>query len=192
MYLLARDRRLLVPAAVALLFAFLSGAMQTLPAYEYGRLAQRWVSAPEPITWSQPVPYSVHAHYDLKAFSLFGIVFPGVKAHFDPFLGVVALSLALLAVTALWRNSRVRLLAALALAAILYALGHNSVFQGALYGLIPQLDKARSPSSAMVPSSSHAAPRRLRDRSARFILDRPRHLDARRIRHPRRSPSPSS
>ena len=124
--------------------------MQTLPAYEYGRLAQRWVSAPEPITWSQPVPYSVHAYYDLKAFSLFGIVFPGVKAHFDPFLGVVALSLALLAVTALWRDSRVRLLAALALAAILYALGHNSVFQGALYGLIPQLDKARSPSSAMV------------------------------------------
>ena len=35
---------------VALVFAGLSGAMQTLPAYEYGRLAQRWVSAPEPIT----------------------------------------------------------------------------------------------------------------------------------------------
>ena len=149
-YLLAKDRRLLTSAAVALLFAFLSGALQTLPAYEYGRLAQRWVGAPEPITWNQPVPYSVHAHYDLKAFSLFGIVFPGVKAHFDPFLGVVALSLALLAVAALWRDSRVRLLAALAIAAVLYALGHNSVFQGALYGLIPQLDKARSPSSAMV------------------------------------------
>jgi hypothetical protein len=149
-YLLARNRRLLVSAAVALVFAALSGAMQTLPAYEYGRLAQRWVSAPEPITWNQPVPYSVHAYYDLKAFSLFGIVFPGVKAHFDPFLGVVALSLALLAVATLWRDSRVRLLAVLALAAILYALGHNSVFQGALYGLIPQLDKARSPSSAMV------------------------------------------
>jgi hypothetical protein len=149
-YLLVRDRRLLASAAVALLFALLSGAMQTLPAYEYGHLAQRWVSGPEPITWSQPVPYSVHAHYDLKAFSLFGIVFPGVKAHFDPFVGVVALSLALLAVTALWRDSRVRLLAALGLAVILYALGHNSVFQGALYGLIPQLDKARSPSSAMV------------------------------------------
>ena len=158
--------------------------MQTLPAYEYGRLAQRWVSAPEPITWNQPVPYSVHAHYDLKAFSLFGIVFPGVKAHFDPFLGVVALSLALLAVAALWRDSRVRLLAALALAAILYALGHNSVFQGALYGLIPQLDKARSPSSAMVLFQfACRRTRRLRDRSPRHILDRPRHLDPRRIRH---------
>ena len=149
-YLLARNRRLLVAAAAALLFAALSGAMQTLPAYEYGRLAKRWVRAPEPVTWSQPVPYSVHAYYDLKAFSLFGIVFPGVHAHFDPFLGVVAFSLALFAVTALWRDARVRLLAALALAVLLYALGHNSVFQGALYGLIPELEKARSPSAAMV------------------------------------------
>ena len=149
-YLLARDRRLLVPAAVALLFAGLCGAMQTLPAYEYGHLAKRWVGGPEPIAWNQPVPYSVHAQYDLKAFSLFGIVFPGVKMHFDPFLGVVAFSLALFAVTALWRDARVRLLAALALAVLLYALGHNSVFQGALYGLIPELEKARSPSAAMV------------------------------------------
>ncbi|MCX6629357.1 MAG: YfhO family protein [Candidatus Solibacter sp.] len=150
LYLLARNRRLLAPAAVALLFAGLSGAMQTLPAYEYGRLAKRWVGAAEAITWGQPVPYSVHAYYDLKPFSLFGIVFPGVKAHFDPFLGVVAFSLALFAVTALWRNARVRLLAALALAAILYGLGHNSVFQGALYGLIPELDKARSTSAVVV------------------------------------------
>jgi hypothetical protein len=44
----------------------------------------------------------------------------------------------------------VRLLAALAVGVVLYALGHNSVFQGALYGLIPELDKARSPSAAMV------------------------------------------
>jgi len=155
-YLLARgnflreNRRLLVPAAVALLFAGLSGAMQTLPAYEYGRLAKRWVGGPEAIAWYQPVPYSVHAHYDLWAYSLFGIVFPGVKANFDPFLGVVALSLALLAVTAVWRDARVRLLAALALAAVLYSLGHNSVFQGALYALIPQLNKARSPSAVVV------------------------------------------
>ena len=55
-------------------------------------------------------------HYDLKAFSLFGIVFPGVKMHNDPFIGVVALALALFAVAALWRHTRVRLLAALALA----------------------------------------------------------------------------
>src|ERR1035437_1320621 len=124
--------------------------MQTPPACEYGRLAKRWVSAPEAVTWNQPVPYSVHAHFDLKAFSLFGIVFPDVKAHFDPFLGVVAFSLALFAIASLWRDARVRLLAALALGVVLYALGHNSVFQGALYGLSRERDKARSPSAAMV------------------------------------------
>ena len=149
-YLLVKDRRLLAPTAAALLFAALAGALQTLPAYEYGRLARRWVSAPEPIAWNQPVPYSVHATYDLKAFSLFGIVFPGVKVHHDPFVGVVALVLALLAIATLWRDTRVRLLAALGGAALLYALGHNSVFQGALYGLIPELEKARSASSIVV------------------------------------------
>jgi hypothetical protein len=149
-YLLARNRRLLVAAAVALLFTGLTGAMQTLPAYEYGRLAKRWVSAPQPVTWNQPVPYMVHAQYDLKATGLFAILIPGVRVHFDPFLGVVAFSLALFAVTALWRDARVRLLGALALAVVIYALGHNSVFQGALYSLIPELDKARSPSAAMV------------------------------------------
>ena len=184
-YLLARDRRLLVPAAVALLFAFLSGAMQTLPAYEYGRLAQRWVSAPEPITWSQPVPYSVHAHYDLKAFSLFGIVFPGVKAHFDPFLGVVALSLALLAVTALWRDSRVRLLAALAARRHPLRAGPQQRLSGR-----PLRPDPATRQGALAFLRDGALPvrmrgtRRLRDRSARHILDRPRHLDSRRIRHP--------
>jgi hypothetical protein len=86
----------------------------------------------------------------LKAFSIFGIVFPGVKMHYDPFLGVVTLALALFAVAALWKDARVRLLAALSIAPVVYALGHNSVFQGVLYGLIPSLDKARSPSSAVV------------------------------------------
>ena len=60
------------------------------------------------------------------------------------------IALALFAVSTLWRDTRVRLLAALAGAALLYALGHNSVFQGVLYGLIPQLDKARSPSAVVV------------------------------------------
>ena len=156
-YLLARNRSLGILAALSVLFAALTGAMQTLPMYEYGHLARRWVSAPEPLDWGQSVPYFVHAEYDLKAFSIFGIVFPGVKMHYDPFLGIVALSLALLAVTALWRDSRVRIFAAIAGGAILYALGHNSVFQGFLYGLLPELDKARSPSAAVVVFQCAAA-----------------------------------
>src|SRR6266404_5590504 len=105
-------------------------------------MAGRICIAPEPVTWKQAVPYSVHATYDLKAVSLFGIVFPGAKAHSDPFIGIVALALAGLAVAALWRDGRVRLLAALGMAAMVYARGHNSVFQGLLYAIVPELDKA--------------------------------------------------
>lgn len=156
-WILAGNRRLLVPAAVSGLIAGLTGAMQTLPMVVYGHLARRWVGAPESLGWDQTVPYFVHAQYDLKAFSLFGIVFPGVKMHFDPFLGIVALSLALLAVTTLWRESRVRILAAIAGGALVYTLGHNSVFQGFLYGLVPGLDKARSSSAAVAVFQCAAA-----------------------------------
>ena len=121
-----------------------------LPAYEYGRLARRWVGAPEALEWNQPVPYAVQAQYDLKAFSLFGLVFPEVKMHFDPFLGVVAFTLALLAIAARWSDSTVRLLALIALGALVYSLGHNSVFQGLLYAITPDLDKARTPSAIVV------------------------------------------
>jgi hypothetical protein len=145
-----RNRRMIPAAAIALIIAALTGALQTLPALEYGRLARRWVGGPEPLAWNQTVPYTVQEHYDLKAFSLLGIVFPDVKANFDPFVGVVALTVALLAIAAAWKDSRVRLLSALALGAILYALGHNIIFQGILYSLIPGLDKARVPSAAVL------------------------------------------
>src|SRR5262249_30128501 len=106
--------------------------------------------APEPLEWNQPVPYAVHEHYDLKAFSLFGLVFPEVKMHFDPFIGIAGLSLALLAAAMCWGDPRVRLLAFLGLGALVYALGQNSVFQGLLYAITPDLDKARTPSAIVV------------------------------------------
>lgn len=145
-----RSRRFLGAAALALAILACTSALQTLPAYEYGQRARRWVGAPEALEWNQPVPYAVHAHYDLKAFSLFGLVFPEVKMHFDPFLGVVALTLALLAVGARWREPMVRILAVLALGALVYSLGHNSVFQGLLYAITPDLEKARTPSAIVV------------------------------------------
>jgi hypothetical protein len=149
-YFLAKNRRLLPFAALALIIAGLTSALQTLPAYEYGHLAKRWVGAPDAITWKQPVPYAVHAHYGLGPITLFGIVFPSLHTNFDPFIGVAAFSLALLAVAALWRDLRVRLLAALGLGALLYSLANNSVAQGVLYALIPELDKARTPSAIVV------------------------------------------
>jgi hypothetical protein len=148
------DWRMARAAALAFVFAILTGALQILPAYEYGHLAKRWVGAPEALSWNQPVPYSVHQIYDLKPFDLPGIVFPRVQTHVSPFVGMVALALALLALAVGWRHSRVqstaRLLAAVGLGGLVYALGQHSVFQGFLYGLIPELDKARVASAAIV------------------------------------------
>jgi hypothetical protein len=125
----------------------LVGALQILPAIEYGRLARRWAGAPEPLEWGQAVPYSVHAHYGISPFSLFATVFPGVFHHFDPFVGVAALALAFMALAIGWRDWRLRLFGAIGLGAMVYALGDHSVFQGALYALAPGLDKARTPSA---------------------------------------------
>ena len=148
------DWRMARAAALAFAFAILTGALQILPAYEYGHLAKRWVGAPEALSWNQPVPYSVHQTYDLKLFDLPGIVFPRVQTHVSPFVGLVALALALLALAVGCRRSRVqgapRLLGAVGLGGLIYALGQHSVFQGFLYSLIPELDKARVASAAIV------------------------------------------
>jgi Bacterial membrane protein YfhO len=144
------DWRFAKAAAVALLFTGMTGALQILPAYEYGRLAKRWVTAPQAITWNQPVPYSVHETYAMKPFSLPGIVFPDVKTDTDPFVGTAALALGLIGLSAGWRDTRVRLLAAVGLGGLVYSLGGHSVFQGFLYGIIPELDKAREVAAAIL------------------------------------------
>jgi hypothetical protein len=144
------DARLVRAFAVAMVFAGLVGALQILPAYEYGHLARRWVGTPEPLRWDQPVPYSVHEGNALKAYSLLGTVLPGVRSNSDAFVGVVALALALLAIGAFWRDAAVRLMTALALGAMLYALGTYTAFAGFLYGLLPGIEKARTPAHAIV------------------------------------------
>jgi len=144
------DPRMAAAAAIAILFTGLTGALQILPAYEYGHLAKRWVGTPEPLAWNQAVPYSIHEEYDFKPQNFLGLVFPGIKMHFDPFVGSVALALACLGLAAWWRDHRVRLLGALSLGGLIYALGQHSVFQGFLYAVVPSLDKARSPSGAIL------------------------------------------
>ena len=96
------------------------------------------------------MPYFIHETYDLKPSNLLGVVFPNMHAQFDPFIGVVALTLALIGIACCWRDGRVRLMTAVGLGGLLYALGHNSVFQGFLYAVIPTFDKARTPSVAVV------------------------------------------
>ncbi len=150
----AIDRRMLRAGAVSFVFMGLVGAFQILPALEYGRLAMRWVGAPDAISWNQPVPYYVQEKYSFSPPNLFGIVFAGAREGVDPFVGIVALTLDALAIAACWRTPReeawrVRILATVGAGGAIYALGQFSVLQGILYALVPSLDKARTPAVAM-------------------------------------------
>lgn len=136
-------------AAIFLIFMVLVGGLQFLPAYEYGKLSKRWVGAAEIKGWNEPVPYTVHSEYSLFPTSLVGIFIPGYSRHSDPFIGVGALSLALLAVALAWKERNVRLFAMMGVGGLLFSLGRNDVFHGMLYALVPLVEKARSPHNAV-------------------------------------------
>ncbi len=136
-------------AAIALLFAFCAGAMQILPGVEYGKLAVRWVGADNPVGWEDKVPYTVHGHYSLNPVSILGIIIPGWHRNADAFIGVVALTIAALGTSLLWRRSQIRLFFALAVFGLLVSLGEADVLHGVLYALVPLVEKARAPSMAI-------------------------------------------
>lgn len=136
-------------AAIFGIFMLLVGALQILPANEYGRLAKRWAGTEDPIGWSEPVPYYVHQRYSLNPHDMVGILYPGLARNADAFVGAVALSLALLAVAMLWRDSRVKFFSALAIGGLVYSFGQNSPFHGMLYALTPGLEKARVPANGI-------------------------------------------
>jgi hypothetical protein len=143
-------KRLIPAGAVWALTLGLTSGLQSLPAYEYGKLAVRWVGAAAPVGWADRVPYSVHGTYSLGFRSLYGIVVPEVWLHAVPFIGVTAASLAVLAIASGWRDPRVKLFTAVAAGGFAFALGGNSLFHGIVYGLIPIVDKARTPAMAIV------------------------------------------
>jgi hypothetical protein len=132
-------------------------AAQMLPAIEYGRRALRWAGTPEPQHWKDKIPYSVHAEYSLHARSIPGMVIPGLGVHANPFVGIVALGLAVTAVYLGWRSRRVRLMGAVALGGLLLALGADSPVHRIAYLLIPMVEKARYPAMAVVISQAGIA-----------------------------------
>src|SRR5439155_8149007 len=73
-YRALRWRRLefgmLAHAASALTLAALISAVQTVPLYEFGREARRWVGTAVPIAWDEKVPLNVHELYSLPWRSL--------------------------------------------------------------------------------------------------------------------------
>ncbi len=140
-------------AALACLFAVflvLTSGLQVLPIYEYGKISLRWVNAPDPVGWDDKVPYLVHANFSLGPLSIIGVVIPRIFRNVNPFVGLVGVTLALLAAAGAWRDSTVRLFGGIAIGGLLFSLGGNSVFHGMIYAIVPIVEKARSPAMAML------------------------------------------
>jgi hypothetical protein len=136
----------------AALFAvvwLLVSAVQSLPAIEYGRQAVRWSGVPEPQQWGDKLPYSVHAEYSLYAKSIPGMVIPGLGVHAEPFVGIVAITMAFTALLKRRLSREVHLFAAVALGGLLLALGKDTPVHRLAYNFIPLVDKARYPAMAI-------------------------------------------
>jgi Predicted membrane protein len=138
-------------AAVTFLVAGLIAAVQLWPTYEFGRLSKRWVGTFDPVGWTDPIPYTIATVYSMPVRALLGALLPGQinQADTTPYLGIVAVSLALLGLVTGWNDRRVRWLGALAALAAVYALGALTPLQGVLYAIAPMLGKARIPVRAI-------------------------------------------
>ncbi len=155
-----RRTRLFQLALAAALAAVLFSALQILPALEYTPLAKRWVGLENgPVGGNDAIPYSIHQHYSWTLSAIPGIFTPRPPAHIDPFIGIVAFSLALLGLYHGWRRlPQVRLLVALAAAGIIIALAGSNFVHGVLYAALPVFGKARVPARALVLFSFAVAP----------------------------------
>ena len=127
------------------------GAVQILPAIEYARYAVRWVNAANPVGWGGIIPYPVHQMLGWSANELLFAIVPGgaVTSIVSPFIGIVPLTLAGVALLASPRRRGTGLLAGVALGGLLFSLARANPFHGVLYALVPGLEKARAPIMAM-------------------------------------------
>jgi hypothetical protein len=137
--------RSLALSCVTVLFAILTSGFQTVPGYEYAKLAFRWVGTEDPVTWNDTIPYQIHAQYSFPPASLIAVVVPWGGQNAGAFIGVVVLSLAAIAVFTSWQDRWVRLCTCIAIGGGLLALGGRNVFHGILYSVVPILEKARNP-----------------------------------------------
>ncbi len=143
-------RFLLAPAAIFLVFFLFASAFQTWPAYEYGRLAVRWAGTQhDPIAWNEKVPYTVHQQYSISPIFLLGVLIPGYAAETNPYVGVVGLALAAIALACWWKTKEVRVLCAIGIGGLFISIARNDVFHGILYSIVPFVEKARSPATAI-------------------------------------------
>jgi hypothetical protein len=150
--------RLVRLAALAFVIAVLTSGFQTVPGYEYAKLAQRWVGLDRPLTWNETIPYSVDAQFSLRPGSLLDIFVPWLANDANGYLGVAAFVLAVFGVITGWKDRWVRLLAAVALFALFFAMGVYNLFHGILYAVLPLLAKARVPGRLLSLFDAAAAP----------------------------------
>lgn len=133
-------------AAFAVFFGAGSAAL-SLPAFEYWRVALRWINAAQPVKWSDPIPFLTHRVYSLGPESLLGFVIPGFHADapLSPYIGVSVVTLAVIGFLAR-RGIVTYLMTTLAAAGVLLALGDSSLLHGLFFALFPLFDKMRMPS----------------------------------------------
>jgi hypothetical protein len=133
-------------AALFGIFLLLVSGLQMAPAYEYGKLSERWVGANAPVGWNTPVPYSVHFNFSFYPSALVGMLLPGIARNANAYVTITIASLAFLAIVTAWRDRMVRILGTVALCGMIFAFGGYSVFHGIIYSLVPMVEKARSAS----------------------------------------------
>lgn len=155
-----------IPFAVLIAAMVATGALQLFPAYSYGHTAIRWANAREPLHWNEPVPYSVHDQFSQPPAAVLGLFIDGIFAHADPFIGFTVFLLAIAGVVLAWEEPAVRLLAFMALGALLFSFAGATLLHGVLYSIVPFVEKARNPAVAIFLVQLGACP------LAAFGLDR--------------------
>jgi hypothetical protein len=145
---------------VAALYTGLIAAVQIVPALEYAPLAKRWVNSENgPVGGNELIPYAVHQEFSWSPAAAPGIVAPRLHLHINPFIGIVAFSLALLGIFHGWRRlPQVRLMLLLAVAGLLFSMAGYNFFHGVLYAVLPVFGKARVPARALILFSFAIAP----------------------------------
>ncbi|HKE25632.1 MAG TPA: YfhO family protein [Bryobacteraceae bacterium] len=135
---------------LAVMFAVMAmvAAVQSLPAAEYGKLAKRW-TVTGALTWKDKVEIPEHEDSGLRPNDLLHIVMPASALRTDPFVGVVGLSLAALAVFGGMRRRGARMFLLMAICALLFAMARNDAFYGWFYVFVPFVEKSRAPIVAL-------------------------------------------
>jgi len=138
-------RRSLELLLIIVLFTVLVSGLQTVPGYEYAKLAVRWVGLDQPVSWNDPIPYRIDAENSLPPTSLIGAIVPWSTRHAEALVGIGVLCLALIAIFTRWNERFVRLLTCIAIAGLLLAFGGSNFLHGVLYAVLPLFGKARTP-----------------------------------------------